>query len=247
MNDRLDGKVALVTGAASGIGAACAALLAERGAKVLGTDLHPAGAVIAHDVTDPEQWDAVIAETVARFGRLDILVSNAGTADHGAIIDLDLDRFRAMARVHVEAAFIGFQKTVAQLRRQGSPATGSLIAVASMAGLRPLPGTAAYGTAKAALTHMVRALGVELGRKGDLICVNAVAPAMVRTPMSERMAPPGYFDDPARAADSPLGGYALPADVAEAVAWLASDDARFVTAQALVVDGGWSMAAGAFQ
>ena len=113
LSERLDGKVALVTGAASGIGAACAALLRERGADVLGTDIAP-GADFVHDVTSEAAWDAAIAETVARHGRLDILVSNAGTASSGPIVDLTLAEFRRHSRVHVEGAFLGVKAAAAR-------------------------------------------------------------------------------------------------------------------------------------
>ena len=244
MGDDLHGKVALVTGAASGIGAACAALLEARGARVLGTDIRPAAGQFAHDVTDEAQWDAAIAECVARHGRLDILVSNAGTSDAGPIVDLDMARLRQQARVHVEGAFLGIKAAVAQMRRQSSPAHGSIIVIASIAGLKPIMQTTSYGTAKAAQINMVRAIGVELGRKGDFIRVNAVCPGGTRTAMTEK--PFGgaeYWDAADNFAKLPLKDYARPDDIAEQVAFLASDDASFITANHHIVDGGWVLTA----
>ncbi|MCS6987159.1 MAG: SDR family oxidoreductase [Sphingomonadaceae bacterium] len=233
------GRAALVTGAASGIGRATAALLAARGAMVLGTDLKAAEGLFPHDVTQEAQWEAAVAECVRRFGRLDILVHCAGTAQSGPIAELSLETFRAQAQVHVEAAFVGARLAVAQMRAQGRPARGAIVFVGSIAGLKPVMQTTAYGTAKAALIHLARTLGVELGRKGDLVRVNAVCPGGTRTPMTEAAFPPEYWDDPANFAHLPLKAFCTPEDIAEAIAFLASEEAEFVTAQALVVDGGW--------
>ncbi len=244
MRDDLSGKVALVTGAASGIGAACAALLADRGARVLGTDIRPQPGQFAHDVTSEAGWDAAVAECVARHGRLDILVSNAGTADFGTIIDMDMAKLREQARVHVEGAFLGIRAAVAQMRLQGSPAHGSIIVIASIAGLKPIMQTTTYGTAKAAQINMCRAVGVELGRKGDFIRVNAVCPGGTRTAMTEEaFGGDEYWDRPDSFARLPLKDYARPLDIAEQVAFLASDDASFITAAHHVVDGGWVLTA----
>jgi NAD(P)-dependent dehydrogenase (short-subunit alcohol dehydrogenase family) len=244
MGDDLNGKVALVTGAASGIGAACAALLAARGAAVLGTDIRPLAGQLAHDVTDEAQWDAAIAECVARHGRLDILVSNAGTADFGSIIDMDMDKLRQQARIHVEGAFLGIKAAVAQMRKQATPAHGSIIVIASIAGLKPIMQTTTYGTAKAAQINMCRAIGVELGRKGDFIRVNAVCPGGTRTAMTEEaFGGDDYWDRPDSFAKLPLKDYARPLDIAEQVAFLASDEASFITAAHHVVDGGWVLTA----
>lgn len=240
MNARLDGKVVLVTGAASGIGLAAARLIRERGGIAVATDVRGQPDHIL-DVTDPGQWDAAIAATVARHGRLDGLVSNAGNMDAGDIIDLDLAAFRKVAAVHVEGAFIGIQRAVAQFRRQGSPAHGAIVATSSIAGSVALAGTASYGAAKAALSNMVRAIGVELGRKGDFIRVNAVAPGPVRTPLLAGAMEPGYLDDPANFADVPLGAVSEPDDIAETIVLLLSDEASFMTATVNVVDGGWGL------
>lgn len=237
----LTGKVALVTGAASGIGAATVARFRAEGAEVLATDIAAGAGVFTHDVTSEAGWDKAIAECVTRFGRLDILVSNAGTASAGPVVDLDLEEFRAQARVHVEAAFIGIRAAVAQMRAQGRPAAGSIITVGSVAGLKPIMQTTAYGTAKAALLNMTRAIAVEVGRKGDRIRLNCVLPGGTRTAMTEALYDDAYWADPANFRDVPLRDYCRPEDIAEAILHLADDEAEFMTAAALVVDGGWML------
>ncbi len=238
---KLAGKVALITGAASGIGAAVKALFAQQGAQVLGTDVRAAGDLLQQDVTDESQWDAAIAACVARFGRLDILVSNAGTADSGPIVDLDMEAFRAQSRVHVEGAFLGIRAAAAQMRVQASPASGSIIVIASVAGMKPIMQTSGYGTAKAAMINLARSAGVELGRKGDRIRVNSISPGGTRTPMTEALFDADYWADPGNFADVLMKDYCRAEDIADACLYLASDDAEFITASNLVVDGGWML------
>ncbi len=240
MTVRLDGKVILVTGAASGIGLATARLIAESGGVAVGSDI-ATGADIALDVTDPRAWDEAISGIVAEHGRLDGLVSNAGNMDAGPIVDLDMDAVRRVVRVHVEGAFLGIQKTVAQMRKQGSPAQGSIVATSSIVGSVAVAGTATYGLAKAALSNMVKAIGVELGRKGDFIRVNAVAPGAVRTPMMASALGPDYFDHSANFADVPMRQFAEPRDIAETIVFLLSEEANFMTATINTVDGGWGL------
>ena len=235
----LTGKVALVTGAASGIGAATKALFEAEGAKVLGTDIRASGDLFQHDVTDEGQWQAAVAECVRRFGRLDILVSNAGTAQAGPIVDLDLGTLREQSRVHVEGAFLGLQAAVAQMRNQATPAEGSIMVIASVAGLKPIMQTTAYGTAKAALINLARAVGVELGRKGDRIRVNAICPGGTKTAMTLAMFDESYWADKSNFADMPLKDYCRPEDIADACLYLASDESAFMTASHITVDGGW--------
>jgi 3alpha(or 20beta)-hydroxysteroid dehydrogenase len=239
MTAMLDGKVVLVTGAGSGIGAATARLIEARGGVAVATDI--AGTTHRLDVTSPEDWDRMIAWTVATHGRLDGLVSNAGTVSFGPLIDLDLNAFRTLARVHVEGAFLGMQKAVAQFRAQGRPAQGSIVVTSSVMGAQVAAGVASYATVKAALTNMARAVGVELGRKGDFIRVNVVAPGPVRTPLLANAMPPGAMDDPASWADVPLREPSEAEDIAETIVFLLSDEASFMTSAVATVDGGWSL------
>lgn len=235
----LDGKVVIVTGAASGIGAATVVLIRARGGIAVATDV--AGADLTLDVTDPEHWDAAIADTVARHGRIDGLVSNAGIAGAGPLVDLDLAQFRRFSAVTVEGAFLGIQRVVAQMRAQGSPAQGSIVVVSSVMATQAAPGIASYAATKAGLSNMARAIGVELGRKGDFIRVNVVAPGPTITPMLVNAMPPGFVDDPAAWADVPLREPQAPEDIAQTIAFLLSDEASFMTAAVTTIDGGWSL------
>ena len=131
----LDGKVILVTGAASGIGAATVALIRARGGIAIATDL--AGTDTILDVTSGQAWDKVIAATVAGHGRIDGLVSNAGITGAQALVDLDLTAFRQMTAVNVEGSFLGIQQVVAQMRAQGTPAQGSIVVTSSVKPAKP--------------------------------------------------------------------------------------------------------------
>ncbi|MFN3591412.1 MAG: SDR family NAD(P)-dependent oxidoreductase [Thermaurantiacus sp.] len=237
----LSGKVALVTGAGSGIGAATVARFRQEGASVLATDISAGEGLFYHDVTSETGWAAATAACVDRFGRLDILVSNAGTASAGPVVDLDIEDFRAQARVHVEGAFLGMQAAIAQMRAQVRPAQGSIITVGSVAGLKPIMQTTSYGTAKSALLNLTRSVAVEVGRKGDHIRVNCVLPGGTRTAMTEALYDNAYWADRQNFRDVPLRDYCRPDDIADAIVHLASDEAAFMTAAALVVDGGWML------
>lgn len=242
MSARLDGKVILVTGAALGIGAATARLAAVRGARVIVTDRDGDGAAAVAaevgvtafplDVTKPAEWNRVLRE----LPRVDGLVYCAGVLGDGPIVDLDLEVFRRLTAVHVEGAFLGLQRVVAKMRAAGTPAHGSLVTVSSSLASHVAKGAAPYGTVKAALTNMTRAIAVELGRKGDLIRANSIAPGAVDKPFARR-ADPTLFDDAAAAA-LPLGAHPTVADCAEAIVFLLSDEAAFVTGTELPIDSG---------
>lgn len=246
-------KVVLITGAASGIGAATARLAAQRGAHVIASDVDgvkvqgvaaDCGCIgLTHDVTSPDDWDNAIAAAVHHHGRLDALVSNAGIVNYEPIMDLDMARFRQLNQVHVEGSFIGLQKAVAQMRAQaaGRPATGSIVLTASVMANCAAPSISAYAVAKSAMANMARAVGVEVGRKGDMIRVNAVCPGPTRTPLLEDAMPAGAMNDPAHWTDVPLGVPQEPEDIAESILFLISEESSFMTATQMVVDGGWSL------
>ena len=235
----LDGKIIIVTGAASGIGAATVVLIRARGGIAIATDL--AGADANLNVTSGEAWDKVINETVEQHGRIDGLVSNAGITGAQPLVDLDLAEFRRMTAVNVEGSFLGIQKVVAQMRARGHPAQGSIVVTSSVMASQAVAGVAGYAATKAALSNMARAIGIELGRKGDFIRVNIVAPGGTATPMLANAMPPGFVDDPQSWAEVPLREPQRPEDIAETIGFLLSDEASFLTSAVMTVDGGWSL------
>lgn len=235
----LDGKIIIFTGAGSGIGAASVALIRARGGIAIATDVTGTETVL--DVISSDAWDGVIADVVAKHGRIDGLVSNAGVTGAGPLVDLDLTEFRRMTAVNVEGSFLGIQKIVAQMRTQGRPAHGSIVVTSSVMASQAVPGVASYAATKAALSNMARAIGIELGRKGDFIRINMVAPGGTATPMLVDAMPPGYIDDPLSWATVPLREPQRPEDIAETIAFLLSDEASFMTSAVMTVDGGWSL------
>jgi len=247
---RFAGQVAIVTGASRGIGLAIArrfvaeggrVTVTARGADALAGAVGELGEEVALGVPgkadDPAHQEEVVARTVERFGRLDVLVNNAGINPvAGPVTTADAGAIQKTFGVNVTAA-IGW---VEQARRAGlgEHAGAAVVNVASVAGLRPSPPIGVYGASKAALIHLTGQLAVELAPR---IRVNAVAPAVVKTAFATLL----YEGrEEAVAAGYPLGRLGVPDDVASAVAFLASDDAAWVTGQTLVVDGGLLLAGG---
>lgn len=241
---RLAGRIAYVTGAAGGIGRAVVAALARDGAVVYAGDREPAeiagaAAVLTHDVTDPAGWDAAFARIKDERGRLDILVNNAGVFLLKSLGETTLAEFRRLQAVNVHGAFLGM-KGAAALMAEREPAEGAIVNISSIAALRALPDCFAYGVSKEALRLMSKAVGVELGRKGTRIRVNAVLPGTVKTPLTLDAYGEAIFEPGGLVADLvPLGRAATREEIAETVAFLASDEAAFMTASDTVIDGGW--------
>ncbi len=256
---RMTQKVALVTGAAQGIGRAAAQLLAREGAKVVLTDVADTGEAAArevreaggealflvHDVTDEAAWEAVVARTREAFGGLDVLVNNAGISASKPVTELALGEWRRVMAVNLDGVFLGTKHAVRAMRAGGRG--GSIINMASVAGLVGNPGTGAYAASKGGVRAFTKAVAVECAAEG--IRVNAVFPAGVRTPIWERSDWwPGFVAQMGGEAAawkvlesaSPMGRMAEPEEIAEAILYLASDAARFVTGAELVVDGGYT-------
>lgn len=246
----LTGKVALVTGGGSGIGAATAAQLARAGARVAicgrrSDLLHRTarecdGIAINADVGDPDECAALVRRIVEDWGRLDILVANAGIEAFGAIDEVSLEQWHAVMRTNVDGVVHVVRAALPQLQARH----GNIVIVASVAALRSGPRYAAYVTSKTALLGLARSMAYDLGPRG--VRVNTVCPGWVRTEMSEREARTladarGIDLDSAVAALTrhyPLRRMAHPAEVASCIEFLVSDAASFVTGAALNVDGG---------
>jgi NAD(P)-dependent dehydrogenase (short-subunit alcohol dehydrogenase family) len=258
---RLKNKVALVTGAGSGIGAATARRFAAEGARVAVTDVDARAARdvadsittsggascigLALDVRSEAAWEATVSRVTSEWASFDVLISNAGISFGGLVEEMSLDEWRSVYAVNVEGAFLGAKHAVRAMKAAG--AGGAIIFVASASGLRGTAGAAAYGSSKAALRSLARSLALE--GAPHQIRVNTVVPGGVRTPMWEAM--PFFQDMIARhggvegawtalAGDTPLGRFASADEIAAGIAYLASDDAAFVTGTDLVIDGGYS-------
>ncbi|MGH6993523.1 MAG: glucose 1-dehydrogenase [Caulobacteraceae bacterium] len=255
---RVDGKVALVTGGASGIGAGCAERLASEGASVIVGDVQDSkGEALARavggrsrfmscDVTSEDAWKEVIGAIDEEFGRLDILVNNAGIGLGAAsITEMSLDDWRRQQAVNVEGVFLGIKHSLPLMRRAGHG--GSIINMSSVAGLKGSPTLAAYCATKGAVRLFTKAIALECANAKDGVRVNSVHPGIIETPiwLSIRGAPGGTNAPPDLDALSamavPLGVKGVPRDIAEAVLWLASEESRYVTGAELVVDGGLSI------
>ena len=231
----LAGKVALVTGGCSGIGLATAQLLRARGATVVAADLRPEGAgSIELDVTDEVAVDAAVAAIVAEHGRLDLAANVAGTSGTFAnVADSSTAAWRSTMAVNLDAVYFCVR---AELRHMVPAGTGSVVNVASSAARMGVPGLAAYSASKHGVLGLTKTAALECAAQG--VRVNAVCPGTVRTPMLR-----GYLGGDEDLLEkmgrrAPIGRIGEPEEVAEAVVWLLSDAARFVTGSVLEADGG---------
>lgn len=245
----LDGKVALVTGGASGIGQAAVNLLAERGARVLAADIGDPGSAavsdrIEHvhlDVSDEPAVAAAVQSLLASHGRLDILVTAAGISHYANAADTLADDWRRVLGVNLDGAFFAVRHALPALRQSGA---GSIVIVSSVQAFITQTDVAAYSTSKGALNALVRSVAVD--EAANNVRANAVCPGSVDTPMLRATA--RLFSDGTDAAvddlvavwgrSHPMGRVARPPEVAEAIAFLASDRASFITGIAVPVDGG---------
>lgn len=249
----LAGKVALVSGAAKGIGREVADTLERNGATVVATDIAPSekgtdrGAMLRHDVTDGGDWDTVLADIEAREGRLDILVNNAGIILNRPFLDTSLEDLRNVMRINVESIWIGMQKAAPLMARDGG---GSIVNLSSIYGQLAGPMHAAYSASKGAVRLLTKGVAVEFARSGSGIRVNTVHPGPVETDLGlsglEPAIAAGRFPDMESAkafvaSSFPMGRWANTGDVAGAVLFLASEASRFMTGAELTVDGGYSL------
>jgi 3alpha(or 20beta)-hydroxysteroid dehydrogenase len=244
---RLAGKVALITGAAQGQGEAEARRFAAEGAKVVVADVQydrarvlvgeigVSSAMVAPlDVTDPEQWDRAVRAAVQAFGRLDVLVNNAGIAVPPTLLDdVALEDHRRILAVNLDGVMFGMRAVVAAMRDAGG---GSIVNIASIDGLVGVAGMASYTASKFAVTGLTRTGALELGRFG--IRVNSIHPGVIASPMVDH-APPEVRDRLDRLmAQQPIPRMGTPEEVASLALFLASDESSYCTGAQFVIDGG---------
>ncbi len=242
MSGRFEGKVILVTGGSRGIGAAIVQRAVDEGAVGYVADLaDPESAVagvryLRADVADRAAVETVFATIEAETGGVDILVNNAGIQRVGLTESFDPATWDLVIQTHLMGTFHCSALAIPSMRGRGG---GAIVQIASVAGLIALPGRGPYSAAKAAVMSLSRVMAVEVAQLG--IRVNAVAPGMTRTAIVQQGIDDGSIRLEAMLPEIPLGRLATPDDIAATVLFLASDDARYVTGQTLVVDGGWSI------
>ncbi len=241
---RFKDRVILVTGAASGIGAATVAALREEGAKLVALDRMPistpAELCIQMDVADEEEWIAAAGQTVAQFGRIDGLVNCAGIIRMGAITDLSAEDFRLSMRVNVEGPFLAMKHILPIMYRQGS---GSVVNISSTAGIAGAAGAGGYCASKGAIRMLSKAVALEAiaGKTG--VRVNSVHPAMTETPMVKDIVSQLGGDEDIEAqmrALQPSGNFIPVSAVVDSILFLLSDASQFVNGTELIVDNGFT-------
>lgn len=248
MGERLKDKVAIVTGGASGIGAAIVTRFAEEGAKVLSTDIHvesgqkgaaEAGALfVEQDVSSEGGWKAVMEKALLKFGRLDILVNNAGIVMGKSIEDIDLDSWHHLLGINQTGVMLGCQNAIAAMKQNPGGSSGSIINIASTSAFAALPGDVTYTASKSAVRMLTKSVAVHCAQAGYNIRCNNLVPGGTHTGIIDaaRQLVPDIYEQVA--AMSPLNRMGQGADLAGAAVYLASDDASFVTGSDMLVDGG---------
>lgn len=240
MGGRLDGKVALISGGARGQGEAEARLFVAEGARVvIGDLLDEEGAKVAAslgeaacyenlDVTDEASWQHIVARTTAHFGRLDVLVNNAGILLYGPLENMSVEDYRRVVEVNQVGVFLGMKSVIPAMRAAGG---GSIVNISSVAGLHGVSGVVAYSSSKYAVRGMTKVAAMELGH--DNIRVNSLHPGTIDTPMVQ-------FDGsaPEASASQPLQRVGTPDEMARMVLFMASDESSFCTGAEFIADGG---------
>lgn len=248
MSGQLEGKVAIVTGGASGIGAATVERFVREGAKVLSTDVQEAlgqsvadeaGALfMVQDVSDAHSWDRVMATVKEEFGRLDILVNNAGIVIGKNIEDVDLASWHHLLGINLTGVMLGCQKAIAAMKENPGGSSGSIINIASTSAFAALPGDVTYTASKSAVRMLSKSVAVHCAQSGLNIRCNNLIPGATHTAIIDTAAKtvPGMIE--MAAAMSPMNRIGQGNDLAAAAVYLAGDDSGFVTGSDLLVDGG---------
>ena len=246
---RLEGKVALISGGARGMGAAEAKLFAQEGAKVVIGDIlvdegrrteaqiNETGGeciFVLLDVTDETQWENAVSEAVARFGRLDILVNNAGISGRSKVEDTTVEMWDRVMDINAKGVFLGTKAAIPHMRKLGG---GSIINISSIYGIVGSGGSAAYHASKGAVRIFTKSTAIQYARES--IRSNSIHPGPIATPMTETSRAARELNQ--RMLDGiPMGRWARPDEVAYGALYLASDESSFVTGSELVIDGGWT-------
>jgi NAD(P)-dependent dehydrogenase (short-subunit alcohol dehydrogenase family) len=253
---RVEGKVALITGAGSGLGRASSLRLAEEGARVVVTDWNDKGAQetvrritdgggeafwLHQDVAEEAEWESVVAETLARYGRLDVLVNNAAVIVAKSIVETTLEEWRWQNSVDLDGVFLGVKHGIlAMERRKNEESGGSIVNISSVAGIVGLEGSAGYCAAKAGVRLLTKVAALECARRKNNIRVNSVHPGFIHTEGVEyAMRKMGGVEAARPRFDklSPLGRMGEPVDIANGVLYLASEEAKYMSGSELVIDG----------
>jgi len=254
MAGRVEGKVAIVTGGASGIGEATVRLLAAEGASVVAADVdRPRGEALAkqlgnvvfaeHDVCDESRWVRLLADTESRFGKLDVLVNNAGIIAVANVEETTLEQWRRIHAVNAEGVFLGCKHAIPAMRRAGG---GSIVNVSSLAALRGTPIYAAYSASKGAVRSLTKTVALHCRQRGDAIRCNSIHPGGVETPLMRwavKQSSGVDLDADQTAAVGIRRGLDLmrPEEIAALILYLASDESRYVNGEEIAIDGGLSV------
>ena len=259
MGNRVEGKVALITGAASGIGRGCAERLAEEGAHMVLTDIQDdlgeevvagirdaggSAEYLHHDVTSEEAWVAVIEAVVNRHGALHVLVNNAGIGIVGSIFEMALADWQRQQAINLDGVFLGIKHGIPLIRDSGG---GSVINISSVAGLKGAPGLSAYNATKGGVRLLTKGVALECARNRWQVRVNSVHPGLIDTPIYAKADAAELLDganelDLEKRAELgvPTGVVGQPLDIANGVLFLASDESAYITGTELVIDAGMS-------
>lgn len=252
---RVNGKVAVISGAAQSLGKACALMLAKEGARVVVTDIQQAkgretaeeineaggeAIFLKLDVAMESDWLHVIDTTLDKFGQLDILINNAGIALQANIEDTSLEDWKRLMQINLDGVFLGTKHAVTAMKKSGG---GSIINLSSIEGIIGHPNLAAYNAAKGGVRLLTKSVALHCGMNKTGIRVNSIHPAFIWTPLVEEylQAQPDY-DEGLATLESlhPIGHLGEPDDIAYGALYLASDESKFVTGSELVIDGGYT-------